>query len=48
MAGLCEIAIRVPSQTGSVIQEMHLVASHYLCAEIERAIGQAADSSASK
>jgi D-sedoheptulose 7-phosphate isomerase len=48
MAGLCEIAIRVPSQTGSVIQEMHLIASHYLCAEIERAIGQGADNSPSK
>jgi D-sedoheptulose 7-phosphate isomerase len=38
MVGLCEIAIRVSSESASVIQEMHLIASHYLCAEIERAI----------
>jgi D-sedoheptulose 7-phosphate isomerase len=48
MAELCEIAICAPSETGSVIQEMHLIASHYLCAEIERAISQAADNSPSK
>jgi D-sedoheptulose 7-phosphate isomerase len=37
-AGLCDIAIHVPSDTPSVIQELHLIVSHYLCAEIERAI----------
>jgi D-sedoheptulose 7-phosphate isomerase len=48
MAELCEIAIRAPSETASVIQELHLIASHHLCAEIERAISQAADKSLSK
>jgi D-sedoheptulose 7-phosphate isomerase len=38
MAGLCDIAICAPSETSSVIQEMHLVVGHYLCAEIEFAI----------
>jgi len=38
MAELCEIAIRIPSDVSSVVQEMHLVVSHYLCAEAERVI----------
>jgi len=40
MAGLCDIVLRMPSDTTSVIQEMHLVVSHYLCGEVEAAMAR--------
>ena len=38
MASLCDLVIHMPSDTTSVIQELHLVVGHHLCDEVERAL----------
>jgi len=35
---LCDIALRVPSEQTSLIQQIHITAAHIICAEVERAL----------
>jgi D-sedoheptulose 7-phosphate isomerase len=35
MAGLCDVLIRVPAETTSEVQELHLPVYHCLCAMAE-------------
>ena len=37
--GLCDIALVVPSQTTSRIQEMHILLGHMLCGALEQSLG---------
>jgi D-sedoheptulose 7-phosphate isomerase len=38
MAGLCDMLLKAPSTFTPVIQQVHMVAGHILCALVERAI----------
>jgi hypothetical protein len=38
LRGVCDIAICVPAEETSHIQEMHIVVGHYLCGNIENAV----------
>lgn len=36
MGDLCDVAVRVPSERTNHIQEMHIVAGHFICSQVER------------
>jgi D-sedoheptulose 7-phosphate isomerase len=36
MADVCDVTLRVPSERTNHIQEMHIVAGHFICSQVER------------
>ena len=35
MNGLCDLVLRVPSSQTAIIQQLHIIAAHILCARVE-------------